>query len=119
MNHTRELLLLPFALAALLAGNVLAQEQKPPATLAELRQRLAAHVGQPKYDAALWDVKIVFLDTGITLFEQNPQKLFRPASNSKLYTVVLALDRWAPITGSSPPSMPKPGPTRRARLRET
>ena len=29
----------------------------------------------------------------MTVFEQNPQKLFSPASNSKLYTVALALDR--------------------------
>jgi hypothetical protein len=79
--------------AALLASGALAQEQKPPATLAELRQRLATHIGQPKYDAALWGVKIVSLDTGVTIFEQNPQKLLSPASNSKLYTVALALDR--------------------------
>jgi D-alanyl-D-alanine carboxypeptidase/D-alanyl-D-alanine-endopeptidase (penicillin-binding protein 4) len=79
--------------AALLASGALAQEQNPPATLAELRQRLATHIGQPKYDAALWGVKIVSLDSGKTVFEQNPQKLFSPASNSKLYTVALALDR--------------------------
>ena len=41
----------------------------------------------------MWGVKIVSLDTGVTVFEQNPQKLFSPASNSKLYTVALALDR--------------------------
>src|ERR1035441_4682334 len=91
MNTAPKILCLLFV--ALVASSSLAQEQKPPATLAELRQRLAAHVGQPKYDAALWGVKIVSLDTGVTLFEQNPQKLFSPASNSKLYTVALALDR--------------------------
>src|ERR1017187_4514682 len=79
--------------AALLAGSALAQEQKPPATLAELRQRLADHIGQPKYAAAMWGAKIVSLDSGKTIFEQNPQKLFSPASNSKLYTVALTLDR--------------------------
>ena len=79
--------------AVLLASSAPAQEQKPPATLAELRQRLATHIGQAKYDAAFWGVKIVSLDSGKTLFEQNPQKLFSPASNSKLYTVALALDR--------------------------
>ena len=78
---------------ALLAASAPARDQKPVATLPELRQRLADHIGQPKYAAALWGVKIVSLDTGITVFEQNPQKLFSPASNSKLYTVALALDR--------------------------
>jgi len=82
-----------FLFAALLASGALAQQPKPPATLADLRQRLALHIGQPKYDAALWGVKIVSLDTGITVFEHDPRKLFSPASNSKLYTVALALDR--------------------------
>jgi len=91
MKTTPKLLCLLFA--AQLASGVLAQELRPSATLAELRQRLAAHVGQPKYEAALWGVKIVSLDTGVTIFEQNPQKLFSPASNSKLYTVALAFDR--------------------------
>ena len=91
MKPTPSILCLLFA--ALLASGAPAQEQKPPATLAELRQRLADHIGQPKYAAALWGVKIVSLDSGKTVFEQNPQKLFSPASNSKLYTVALALDR--------------------------
>lgn len=67
--------------------------EKPAATLAELQQRLAQLVAQPRFDEAFWGVKIVSLDTGKMLFERNPQKLFSPASNSKLYTVALALDR--------------------------
>ncbi len=85
--------LLCLLLVRLLACAVTAQEQQAPATLVELRQRLADHIGQPKYAAALWGAKIVSLDTGVTVFEHNPQKLFSPASNSKLYTVALALDR--------------------------
>src|SRR6266404_8048322 len=79
------------ALDSVLAGG--AQEQKPAATLAELQQRLSEHISQPRFGAALWGMKVVSLDTGKTLFEHNPQKLFSPASNSKLYTVALALDR--------------------------
>jgi len=67
-----------------------------PATLSELQQRLAEYVAQPKYSAAMWGVKIVSLQTGKTLFEHNAGKLFSPASNSKLYTVALALDRFGP-----------------------
>ena len=85
--------LLGLLFAHLLGSNALAQEQKPPATLGELRQRLAEHIGQPKFAAAMWGAKIVSLDTGVTVFEHDPQKLFSPASNSKLYTVALALDR--------------------------
>ena len=82
--------------AILLASSVLAAEQTSPATLAELQQRLVEHISQPKYDAALWGVKIISLDSGKTVFERNPQKLCSPASNCKLYTVALALDRLGP-----------------------
>src|SRR6185369_2434539 len=80
-------------LAAILASSTQAQTSAPPATLEQLQQRLADHVSQPRFAAALWGVKIVSLDSGKTIFENNPQKLFSPASNSKLYTVALALDR--------------------------
>ena len=41
-------------------------------------------------------VKVVSLDTGRVLFEENAAKLLRPASNMKLYTVAAALDRLSP-----------------------
>jgi|ERR1051326_2468522 D-alanyl-D-alanine carboxypeptidase/D-alanyl-D-alanine-endopeptidase (penicillin-binding protein 4) len=75
------------------SGNVWAQDAKPLKTVAELQQELAAHISEPKFDAALWGVKVVSLDSGKVIFEHNSQKLFSPASNSKLYTVALALDR--------------------------
>ncbi|HEY5912720.1 MAG TPA: D-alanyl-D-alanine carboxypeptidase/D-alanyl-D-alanine-endopeptidase [Verrucomicrobiae bacterium] len=75
-----------------LAGGA-AQELKPAATLTELQQRITDCVGQSNYAAALWGVKVTSLDTGKTVFEHNAGKLFSPASNSKLYTVALALDR--------------------------
>jgi len=68
-------------------------ELAPPATVAELQERLAAHVSQPSFNAALWGVKVVSLDSGTTLFETNAAKFFSPASNTKLYTIALALDR--------------------------
>jgi len=76
-----------------IGGRVFAQEAKPPKTLAELQQQLSTHLAQHKFDAALWGVKVVSLDSGKVIFEQNSQKLFSPASNSKLYTVALALER--------------------------
>jgi D-alanyl-D-alanine carboxypeptidase/D-alanyl-D-alanine-endopeptidase (penicillin-binding protein 4) len=41
-------------------------------------------------------IKVVSLDTGRVLFEENAGKLLRPASNMKLYTVAAALDRLSP-----------------------
>lgn len=70
-----------------------AQQSPPATTVPELQQRLTQHVRQSKFAAASWGVKVVSLDTGKVLFEENPQKFFSPASNSKLYTVALALDR--------------------------
>src|SRR6266550_675476 len=70
-----------------------AQPAKPPATVAELQQRLADHVAQPQFAAGTLGVKVVSLESGKTLFEHNAAKLLSPASNSKLYTVALALDQ--------------------------
>ncbi len=64
-----------------------------PKTLPELQQAISNHIAQPKFAAATWGIKVVSLDTGKTLYENSPGKLFSPASNSKLYTVALGLDR--------------------------
>ncbi|HWW03199.1 MAG TPA: D-alanyl-D-alanine carboxypeptidase/D-alanyl-D-alanine-endopeptidase [Candidatus Acidoferrum sp.] len=108
-------------LASLIAGHCalasLAQEQKPAPTLAELQQRLAAQISQPEYSAALCGVKVVSLDTGKTLFEYNPQKLFSPASNSKLYTVALALDRLGPDYRIKTSLYARTGPNQRGTLK--
>ena len=69
------------------------QAAQQPETLDSLRARIAAQIAQPRFAAATWGVKIVSLDSGKTLFEHNPQKYFNPASNAKLYTAALALDR--------------------------
>ena len=94
-----------------------AQEQKAPSTLAELRRRLAEQVSQRKYAAALWGVKIVSLDTGKLIFEHNAEKLFSPASNSKLYTVALALDRLGPDYRIKTSLYARTSPNRRGTLK--
>jgi D-alanyl-D-alanine carboxypeptidase/D-alanyl-D-alanine-endopeptidase (penicillin-binding protein 4) len=55
--------------------------------------RIAAHISQPRFAPAAWGVKIVSLDSGKTIFEHNAEKYFSPASNAKLYSTALALDR--------------------------
>jgi D-alanyl-D-alanine carboxypeptidase/D-alanyl-D-alanine-endopeptidase (penicillin-binding protein 4) len=93
MRHLFGIRVVLFISALSIAGSISAQEPKPLKTLAELQQQLSAHLAQHKFDAALWGVKVVSLDSGKVIFEQNSQKLLSPASNSKLYTVALALDR--------------------------
>jgi D-alanyl-D-alanine carboxypeptidase/D-alanyl-D-alanine-endopeptidase (penicillin-binding protein 4) len=80
-------------IAALIGSPSLAQQAAPPTTLADLQQRFTEHVNHPRFAASEFGVKIVSLDSGKTIFEHDAQKLLSPASNSKLYTIALALDR--------------------------
>jgi len=67
-----------------------------PHTIAELQSRIGEIVRQPALEPGFFAVKIVSLDTGNVIFEQNANKFVRPASNMKLYTVAAALDRLTP-----------------------
>jgi serine-type D-Ala-D-Ala carboxypeptidase/endopeptidase (penicillin-binding protein 4) len=67
-----------------------------PRSVADLQSRIAAHLDQPRFRNALWGVEIVSLDTGRTLFERDAHRLLSPASNCKLYTAALVLDRFGP-----------------------
>ncbi len=65
-------------------------------TLPALQARLAAIIDDPRFAQAAWGAKVVSLDSGQTVFERNSEKLLKPASNNKLYTAALALDRLGP-----------------------
>lgn len=67
-----------------------------PATLVELQRQIETIVHQPALEPGIFAVKIVSLDTGVVIYEQNANKFVRPASNMKLYTVATALDRLTP-----------------------
>jgi len=79
----------------LLAQSAFAQQQAPK-TLPELQAKISEILAKPELAPATIGIKVVSLDTGKVLFEQNAQKLLRPASNMKLYTVAAALDRLSP-----------------------
>src|SRR5512138_926929 len=74
----------------------IAQVKEPSLAWPEFQHWLTDHLNQPRFNRALWGVKIVSLDTGGTVFSHQDQKLLSPASNSKLYTVALALDTLGP-----------------------
>lgn len=67
-----------------------------PRTVEELRARISEVLRRPELAPALAAVKVASLDTGRTLYEENAGKLFRPASNMKIFTVAAALDRLTP-----------------------
>jgi D-alanyl-D-alanine carboxypeptidase/D-alanyl-D-alanine-endopeptidase (penicillin-binding protein 4) len=63
------------------------------APAADLAAQLNALLDRPAFAEAQWGVKVCALDTGAILFARNPDKLLKPASNAKIYTAALALDR--------------------------
>jgi len=65
-------------------------------TLASLQAQLDAHLNESRFAQAQWGVQVVSLDSGKILFQHNADKLMKPASNTKLYTTALALDRLGP-----------------------
>ena len=67
-----------------------------PKTLSELQARIEEVMQRPELSPGIFAVKVASLDTGRTLFEEDADKLLRPASNMKIYTVAAALDRLTP-----------------------
>ncbi|HEU4874162.1 MAG TPA: D-alanyl-D-alanine carboxypeptidase, partial [Pyrinomonadaceae bacterium] len=82
-------------LFCVLAQGAFAQQQ-PPKTLPELQAKISEILAKPELAPTTIGIKVVSLDNGRVLFETNAQKLLRPASNMKLYTVATALDRLSP-----------------------
>ncbi|MGH9883000.1 MAG: D-alanyl-D-alanine carboxypeptidase/D-alanyl-D-alanine endopeptidase, partial [Pyrinomonadaceae bacterium] len=68
----------------------------PTNTLSELQTRIADVLRKPELAPAMIAIKVASLDSGRVLFEVDANKLLRPASNMKLYTVAAALDRLSP-----------------------
>lgn len=65
-------------------------------TVSELQSRVSQVLRRPQLSQAIVGVKVASLETGRILFEENGNKLLRPASGMKLYTVAAALDRLSP-----------------------
>ena len=55
-----------------------------------------AFISQPRFRHAEWGIDIVDLGSGQVRYSHQAQKLFVPASNTKLYTAALALDTLGP-----------------------
>jgi D-alanyl-D-alanine carboxypeptidase/D-alanyl-D-alanine-endopeptidase (penicillin-binding protein 4) len=85
-----------------------------------LQARISDVLRKPELAVAMVGIKVASLDTGRILFEQNANKLLRPASNMKLYTVAAALDRLSPnyrfVTSVYAPAKPDSSGTVRGDL---
>ena len=69
----------------LVAGQLNAAAKKP------LAPRIGAILAQPDLVRGFWGIEVVSLRTGKVLYSQNSEKLFTPASNTKLFTTAAAL----------------------------
>src|SRR5215212_2394864 len=94
--YKRRISLLAYLLLFCISSAVAQQQTTAPRTLPELRSKIAEILAKPELSPAMVGIKVVSLDTGRVLFEENAAKLLRPASNMKLYTVATALDRLSP-----------------------
>jgi D-alanyl-D-alanine carboxypeptidase/D-alanyl-D-alanine-endopeptidase (penicillin-binding protein 4) len=102
------------------AARASAARANAPKTVEELRARIEEVLSNPDLAPSQMAVKVVSLDTGRTLFEENAEKLLHPASNMKIYTVAAALDRLGPNyhfkTSAYAPAMPDASGTIRGDL---
>jgi D-alanyl-D-alanine carboxypeptidase/D-alanyl-D-alanine-endopeptidase (penicillin-binding protein 4) len=84
------------AVAAVQSSSSQGQTAGPRDTLDSLRSRINAVITNPAFDSAQWGIKVVELDSGKPVFEHRSGSYFNPASNTKLFTAALALDRLGP-----------------------
>ena len=89
----------------LLRSTAHAQWTNAARSIDELRAQISAHVTEPRFNAALWGIRIESLDSGKTIFAHHPDRLMSPASNSKLFVGALALDRFGGTTRICTPVM--------------
>ncbi len=68
----------------------------PVQTLPELQAKIRSILLRPELRRGQVGVKVVSLDSGKTMFEENAEKYFMPASNMKIFTVGTALVRLTP-----------------------
>jgi D-alanyl-D-alanine carboxypeptidase/D-alanyl-D-alanine-endopeptidase (penicillin-binding protein 4) len=86
--------LLPLLLAAqlaLAAPPAKDRGKQPSRHARELSARIEKILSQPEVDRGFWGIEVVSADDGQTLFSRNADKLFTPASNTKLFTTAAVL----------------------------
>src|SRR5437764_8512487 len=82
---------LPLILVVLLSCQFVVAEKKPNLT-ADIDKILA----EPDVARGFWGIEVVSLTTGKTLYSHDADKLFTPASNTKLFTTAAILSLVGP-----------------------
>ncbi|MDP9268319.1 MAG: D-alanyl-D-alanine carboxypeptidase/D-alanyl-D-alanine-endopeptidase [Acidobacteriota bacterium] len=89
MSRKSAFFLLFMRLVALMAVLALLPLAPAPAFAARpdpLARKIEKILADPEVGRGFWGVEVVSLASGKTLYQQNPDKLFTPASNTKLFT---------------------------------
>ena len=68
----------------------------PIQTSADLQSQIRSTMARPELQRGQVGIKIISLNTGKTIFENNAEKYFMPASNMKSFTVAAALEKLSP-----------------------
>src|ERR1700751_4373653 len=84
MRRFRSCLVLLLAVCLALSLPAQARKKKLPARIAQI-------LSEPDLDRGFWGIEIRSLNTGVVLYSQNADKLFTPASNTKLFTTAASL----------------------------
>jgi serine-type D-Ala-D-Ala carboxypeptidase/endopeptidase (penicillin-binding protein 4) len=88
----RLLLVIALVTAPVFAAPPAAKSPPPvPASITPLQQRVSALLNSPDLAHGFWGIEVVSLATGEAWYAQNADKLFTPASNTKLFTTAAAL----------------------------
>ncbi len=68
----------------------------PIQTLPSLQSKIASVLRRPELRRGNIGIKIVSLDSGKVVYEENAEKYFMPASNMKVFTVATAMQKLSP-----------------------
>ena len=90
MKMSRPRAWLLFSLVALLLAALPAEAAAPPRK-PSLDSRIQQLLSDPDVARGFWGIEVVSVATGKTLYSRNADKLFTPASNTKLFTTAAAL----------------------------
>lgn len=82
--------------SAQVKDSTISKKSSALSNLNELRDQLEDSFNDPNFNNAIWGVLIKSLKTGEIIYKRNPDKLFNPASNIKLFTSSAALKLLGP-----------------------
>jgi D-alanyl-D-alanine carboxypeptidase/D-alanyl-D-alanine-endopeptidase (penicillin-binding protein 4) len=85
MHRFRSRFVVAAILCLLLTSPIQAAKKK------SLPARISAILAEPDFARGFWGIEITSLTTGKVLYSQNADKLFTPASNTKLFTTAASL----------------------------